>query len=294
MEFRSEIASNQRKSIFLLISLFLLLIGIIYLVGLYLGVSSYTILPFALLFSMITTISSYWSSDKLVLMITKARVITEDEGGPLYNIVSEMAIAAGIPMPKVAIVEDSAPNAFATGRDPNHAIIAFTTGILAKMDREQLQGVAAHEMSHIKNRDTLVATVAAVTAGAIALIADLISRVFLYSGGSKNSKGNPFAMVALIIVIFLAPIGAILLRSSISRKREALADSSAVAITRNPTGLRRALETLRDDSTVVQAKSNAVAHLWVESPIDKRNSRWHPFDTHPPIQDRIDKLQAME
>jgi heat shock protein HtpX len=214
----------------------------------------------------------------------------------LFNLVEELTLSAGLPMPKVAIVEDDAPNAFATGRDPEHAVIAFTTGILKVMDRDQLQGVAAHELAHVANRDTLVSAVAATTAGAIALLSDLVLRITFWTGGNRRDNdngGNPIAMVAAILALILAPIAAMLLRAAVSRNREALADATAVAFTRNPAGLRRALEELARDSTVVHQKSNAVAHIWIESPLDSSTSS-KLFATHPPLADRIASLKAME
>jgi heat shock protein HtpX len=227
--------------------------------------------------------------------MTGAKVIDHDTAPQLFNLVHEITIASGLPMPKVAIVEDSAPNAFATGRDPEHAVIAFTTGILEVMDREQLQGVAAHELAHVANRDTLVSAVAATTAGAIALLSDFLIRISLFGGGRRDNNGgaNPLVLIAAIVAAILAPIAAVLLKAAISRKREALADATAVAFTRNPTGLRRALETLAADSTVVHQRSNAVAHLWIESPLDNKMTS-KLFATHPAIEERIANLRALE
>ncbi len=268
---------------------------VIYAVALYLGYASLGIIPFAIGISLIGVWGSYYSSDKIVLSMTGAKLIDHDSAPQLFNLVQEITIASGLPMPKVAIVEDAAPNAFATGRDPEHAVIAFTTGILQVMDREQLQGVAAHELAHVANRDTLVSAVAATTAGAIALLSDFLIRISLFGGGRRDSNGgaNPFVMVAALVAALLAPIAAVLLKAAISRKREALADATAVAFTRNPTGLRRALETLAADSTVVHQKSNAMAHLWIESPLDGRTTS-KLFATHPAIEDRIANLRALE
>ena len=268
---------------------------VIYAVALYLGYASLGIIPFAIGISLIGVWGSYYSSDKIVLSMTGAKLIDHDSAPQLFNLVQEITIASGLPMPKVAIVEDAAPNAFATGRDPEHAVIAFTTGILQVMDREQLQGVAAHELAHVANRDTLVSAVAATTAGAIALLSDFLIRISLFGGGRRDSNGgaNPFVMVAALVAALLAPIAAVLLKAAISRKREALADATAVAFTRNPTGLRRALETLAADSTVVHQKSNAMAHLWIESPLDSRMTS-KLFATHPAIEDRIANLRALE
>ena len=240
--------------------------------------------------SLIGVWTSYWKSDSLVLTMTQAKVISHEDAPQLYNLVEEVCIAAGLPMPKIAIVQDSAPNAFATGRDPNHAVIAFTTGILEKMDREQLQGVAAHEMAHVGNRDTLVMAVAATTAGLLAILADMGARMAFFS--RRGNDSNPIAIIVSLVIILLAPIAALLLRAAISRKREALADATAVQFTRNPTGLRRALETLAADSTVVHQKSTAVAHVWIESPLDGKSKSM--FDTHPPLAARIALLREME
>jgi heat shock protein HtpX len=208
----------------------------------------------------------------------------------LFNVVDEVRIAAGLPMPQVAIVDDPAPNAFATGRDPDHAVIAFTTGLLNIMDREELQGVAAHEMSHIGNRDTLVMAVAATTAGLIAIIADIGIRMSFFT--RRGSDSNPIVAIVGIVVLLLAPLAALLLRSAVSRKRETLADATAVALTRNPAGLRRALETLDGNSNVVKAHSSAVSQVWIESPLDGKKRSL--FDTHPPMAQRIAALKAME
>jgi heat shock protein HtpX len=251
--------------------------------------------PLAVGISLIGVWGSYYGSDKLVLKMTGAKVIQREDNPELFNVIEEVVIASGLPMPKVAIVVDSAPNAFATGRDPDHALIAFTTRILEIMDRDELQGVIAHEMSHVGNRDTLVSAVAATTAGAIAILSDFLMRMMWFGGGrrDRDSNANPVLLVLSLVVLILAPIAATLLKSAISRRRESLADATAVSFTRNPAGLRKALEVLAADSTVVHQKSNAVAHIWIESPLDgKAVSKM--FSTHPPIQERIATLRAME
>ncbi len=293
--FREQQKSNKLKTLLLLGVMGSLTAFVIYAVALYLGYASLGIIPFAVGISLIGVWGSYYSSDKIVLSMTGAKLIDHESAPQLFNLVQEITIASGLPMPKVAIVEDAAPNAFATGRDPEHAVIAFTTGILQVMDREQLQGVAAHELAHVANRDTLVSAVAATTAGAIALLSDFLIRISLFGGGRRDDNGgaNPFVMVAALVAALLAPIAAVLLKAAISRKREALADATAVAFTRNPTGLRRALETLGADSTVVHQKSNAMAHLWIESPLDSRMTS-KLFATHPAIEDRIANLRALE
>lgn len=293
--FREQQKSNRIKTFMLLGVMGSLTAFVIYAFALYLGYASFGIITFAVGISLISVWGSYYSSDKIVLSMTGAKLIDHDSAPQLFNLVHEITIASGLPMPKVAIVEDPAPNAFATGRDPEHAVIAFTTGILQAMDREQLQGVAAHELAHVANRDTLVSAVAATTAGAIALLSDFLIRMSLFGGGRRdnNNGGNPFVLIAALVAAVLAPIAAVLLKAAISRKREALADATAVAFTRNPAGLRRALETLAADSTVVHQKSNAVAHLWIESPLDSRMTS-KLFATHPAIEDRIANLRALE
>jgi heat shock protein HtpX len=293
--FRAQQQSNRRKTFLLLGVMGSLTAFVIYAVALYLGYTSVGIIPIAVGISLISVWGSFYNSDKIVLTMTGAKVIDHDTAPQLFNLVHEITIASGMPMPKVAIVEDDAPNAFATGRDPEHAVIAFTTGILRVMDREQLQGVAAHELAHVANRDTLVSAVAATTVGAIALMSDFLLRISLFGGGRRDSNGgaNPFVLIAALVAAILAPIAAVLLKAAISRKRESLADATAVAFTRNPTGLRRALETLAADSTVVHQKSNAVAHLWIESPLDSKMTS-KLFATHPAIEERIANLRALE
>jgi heat shock protein HtpX len=294
--FRDLQAANKRKTILLLAMMTSLVSIVVWAVGAYMGYGGYGLVPFAVGFSLIGTWGSYYASDRLVMAMTGAREIDESSAPQLFNLVSEVAIASGMPMPKVAIVEDDAPNAFATGRDPEHAVIAFTTGILRVMDREELQGVAAHEMAHVANRDTLVSAVAATTAGSIALLSDMLMRIMWFGGGRRDDReggSNPLVMIAGLLILILAPLAAVLLRSAISRNRESLADATAVQFTRNPVGLRRALETLASDSTVVRQRSTSVAHIWIESPLDSSTTS-KLFSTHPPLAERIATLKALE
>lgn len=285
---------NRRKTIGLLMGM-ALLVGLLVYAGLtYFGQTTTAIVPVAVGISLITVWGAYYGSDKLVLTMTGAQLIQESDNPKLFNLIHEVIAASGLPMPKVAIVVDTAPNAFATGRDPDHALIAFTTGILDVMNRDQLQGVIAHEMSHVGNRDTLVSAVAATTAGAIAIVSDVLTRMMWFGGGRRDREHhNPLALVASLLILVLAPIAAVLLKSAISRKRESLADATAVSFTRNPAGLRSALEVLAADSTVVHQRSTAVAHIWIESPLDA-TSVSKLFSTHPPIAERIAALKAME
>ncbi len=289
VSFRAAQSKNKRKTFILLFVMFLFVIAVIWAVGQLFGYGSVWLVPIAVGIALIGVWGSYWSSDKIVLKMTKAKVIDYASAPQLFNVVDEVRIAAGLPMPTIAIVDDPAPNAFATGRDPDHAVIAFTTGILAAMDREQLQGVTAHEMAHVGNRDTLVMAVAATTAGLIAIIADVGVRMAFFT---RRDNSNPIATVIGLVILLLAPIAAVLMRSAVSRKRESLADATAVQFTRNPAGLRRALETLAADSTVVHERSTAVSHVWIESPLEGKSRSL--FDTHPPISERIELLRAME
>ena len=288
-------AANRRKTFGLLAGMGLLTGLVAYAALTYFGSSGAAIVPFAVGIALIGVWGSYYGSDKLVLTMTGAKEIQESDNPKLFGLVQEVCIASGLKLPKIAIVVDPAPNAFATGRNPEHALIAFTTGILDVMDRDELQGVIAHEMSHVANRDTLVSAVAATTAGAIAILSDVLTRMMWFGGGrrDRDSNSNPLLIVFSLLILILAPIAAVLLKSAISRKRESLADATAVSFTRNPAGLRAALEVLARDSTVVQQRSTSVAHLWIESPLDA-SSVSKLFSTHPPIQERIAALKAME
>lgn len=296
MNFRTMQAANRRKTIGLLIGMGVLVWVVVYAALTYFGTSTAGIVPIAVGIALVSVWGSYYGSDKLVLTMTGAKLIQESDNPKLFDLIHEVVIASGLPMPKVAIVVDSAPNAFATGRNPEHALIAFTTGILDAMDRDQLQGVIAHEMAHVANRDTLVSAVAATTAGAIAILSDMLTRMMWFGGGRDRNReggGNPLLLVVSLVILILAPLAAMMLKSAISRKRESLADATAVAFTRNPAGLRSALEVLASDSTVVQQRSTAVAHIWIESPLDAKSVS-KLFSTHPPIAERIAVLKSME
>jgi heat shock protein HtpX len=294
MNFRELQNANRRKTFGLLFVMAILMWIVVYSALTYFGGATAGIVPIAVGISLISVWGAYYGSDKLVLTMTGAKQLQESDNPKLFGLVQEVCIASGLPMPKVAIVYDEAPNAFATGRNPQHALIAFTTGILDVMDRDELQGVIAHEMSHVANRDTLVSAVAATTAGAIAIVSDLLTRMAFFGGArNRENNNNPLALIFSLLVLILAPFAALLLKSAISRKREALADATAVSFTRNPAGLRKALEILARDSTVVKQRSNAVAHIWIESPLDAKSvSRM--FATHPPIEERIQTLRSME
>ena len=295
------IARNRRKSWLLVASGFVLLMLVAEAFNLYFGGGAVGLVV-ALLIAGWGTVMSYYFSDKLALAITGAREVGHEHAPKLYNVVEEMAVAAGLPMPRVMIVNDPAPNAFATGRDPEHAVVAVTTGLLERMNREELQGVIGHEMSHVLNRDTRVTTLVVAVCGAIVVLCDLFWR-FSFFGGRRRSNDRDgggaaaLLMVLGIVALVLAPLGAALIQAAVSRKREELADTTAVSLTRNPAGLRSALEKLLEDTAIVRKTSRATAHLWIESPLDREHDgSWlnTMFDTHPPLRQRIELLTAME
>ena len=240
---------------------------------------------------------SYWNSHKLVLRMTGAQAVTKEQAPDLYNIVENLSITAGLPMPKVYIINDPAPNAFATGRNPENAVVAATTGLLQMLDRNELEGVMAHELAHVGNRDMLVMTVAVVLAGFVAILADFLSRAFLFGGGSRDR--HPIFLVIGIAGIILAPIAAQLIQLAISRRREYLADATGALLTRYPEGLASALEKISGYKQPMRRTSHATAHLFIADPFGKQPRRsigqrinsW--FATHPPAEDRIARLRGM-
>jgi len=257
----------------------------------------------AFVFAIGASFVSYWNSDKVALALSHAVPADRQTYARLYNLIEGLCIASGLPQPALYIVTDPAPNAFATGRDPKHASIAVTSGLLEKMNRIELEGVLAHELSHVKNYDILVSSIAVCLVGVVAALSDFGVRMFIFGGSRRNNDnngGNLITLALAMVVIVLAPLMAMLMQLAVSRKREALADVSAVEMTRYPPGLISALEKLRDDHTEVKSQSRATAHLWIEEPMDhykgddKKKSRWsHLFDTHPPLDDRIAALREM-
>jgi heat shock protein HtpX len=297
------IASNKRRSI-LLVGAFVLVVS---LVGAAFGIVfgyGWQSTVIALVFSGALAFASYWKADTVALAVSRAHPADPAEYRRLYNLVEGLTIASGLPMPRIYIVEDLAPNAFATGRNPRHAAIAVTTGLLATMNRVELEGVLAHELSHIKNYDILVSTIAVTLVGAVVLLSDIALRTMFWNGGrvrregDRNDGNNPLAIFG-IIFIFLAPLLGKAMQAAISRRREALADASAVQMTRYPPGLISALEKLLADTTVTHSASKATAHLWIEQPMSgvgdrgKFGSFNNLFDTHPPLEERIAALREL-
>jgi heat shock protein HtpX len=303
-DFTAIIAKNKRASLLLLAGFFVLLAALGAFAGLYVSGTEVGALVGVVVALGLTAIA-YYSSSRMTLSLTGATPADPSEYAQVHNLVEGMAIAAGIPKPTVYVVNDPAPNAFATGRDPDHAAVAVTTGLIETMNRVELQGVIAHEIGHVRNYDIRIMTVAVATAGSIALFTDLFWRLMLISGMSSSRRsrngggGNPLALVAALVVAVLAPLAAALMKAAISRRRETMADATAVELTRYPTGLRQALEKLQADKQVVKRTSHATSHLWIETPDDhqpgnKGRAFNDMFDTHPPITERINLLRAME
>jgi heat shock protein HtpX len=304
--FRERISRNRRNSL-LLIAAFLAFITLFgYIIGwAWLGDPTRALagLVFALVVGVVVGLISYYGGDKLMLAASRAREITHDDAPVLFNVVEEMSIAAGLPMPKVYIVDDSAPNAFATGRDPEHAVVAVTSGLLEKLDRDELQGVIAHEMSHVANFDIRYSMLVGILVGTTVLISDFFLRGLWFGGGRGGGRrggdgGNQLQIIMMLVAIvlaILAPLFARLMQLSISRQREFLADATAVRLTRNPRGLADALQKINGDTEVLEAANRATAHLYIVNPIKRFEKRSKGlFSTHPPIEERIQILRAIE
>lgn len=252
------------------------------------------------LFGVITSFTSFWFSDKIVLAMSRARPVEKEDNPELYRLVENLCITAGLPLPKIYVIDSPAPNAFATGRNPRHAVIVVTTGLLDKLERVELEGVISHELSHIGNRDVLLATIVVILVGLIIRMADLFFRARFWGGGrsqDREEKGSSIFMLVGIIFLVLAPIMAQLLRFAISRKREFLADASGALLTRYPEGLARALEKISRAPEPLRVATNATAHLYIVNPFKGRQAQnWlmKLFSTHPPIEERVKALREME
>ena len=260
---------------------------------------SSAILIVAVIFSTFMSIISYWYSDKIVLAMTGAKAIQKKDAPELYNIVENLSIVSGLPMPRIYLIPDKSPNAFATGRDPEHAVVAVTAGILDILDRAELEGVLAHELSHVGNRDMLVSTVAVVLVGFISVLADMFTRSLFWGrfGDSDNRRQAGVLILVGLVISILAPIAATLIQLAISRKREFLADASGALLTRYPEGLASALEKISYDQAPLKAAYEGTAHLFISNPFKGREGKnWfrNLFLTHPPIEERIKILRGME
>jgi heat shock protein HtpX len=256
------------------------------------------ILYIAVIFSILMSFGSYWWSDKIVLAMSKAKPVTHENAREIYHIVENLCITAGLPVPKIYLIEDSAPNAFATGRNPEHGVICLTTGIIQKLEKSELEGVIAHELAHIGNKDILLSTVVVVMVGFVTLLADWF-RNWTFFGGRRRSSDSEgggqlqmVLMIAAIILSILAPIAAMLMQLAISRKREFLADADGALLTRYPEGLARALEKISADPEKLEVANRATAHLYIANPFKgKKVSKL--FMTHPPIEERVKALRGM-
>lgn len=291
--------SNVRKT-WLLITFFLVFVIVIGWLFSRIFNSS-LILYIAVIFSVGTSVSSFWFSDKIVLATTGAVPIEKKDNPELYRIVENLCITAGIPVPKIYILNEAQPNAFATGRDYNHAVIAVTKGLLGKLEKNEIEGVIAHELSHIKNKDMFLMTAVVVLVGVIAVITDFFLRISFWGGmrrsDDNNSNGNAVLMVLGIVAAILAPIVATIIQLSISRKREFLADASGALLTRYPEGLASALEKIASDNSQLRTANSSNAHLFIESPFrGKETKSWFNklFMTHPPVEERIANLRGMK
>lgn len=309
--FYSEESANRRNS-FLLAVVVVAFLGLMgFAIGYAIGygngsgdpvVWAVGALIIALAFGVLSALGSFFGGDQLVLASSHAQEIGPQQAPELFNVVNELAVAAGVPMPKVYIIEDPSPNAFATGRDPNHSSVAITTGLLTKLNREELQGVIGHEMSHIRNYDIRFTLIVGVLVGSIALLAQLFLRYTFWFGGGRrsnndnNSGGGGLAIVFMaigIVMAILAPIFTALVQMAVSRQREYLADASSVELTRNPHGLESALAKLAADNEPLHSANGATQHLYIVNPLKKLGGGSALFSTHPPIVDRINRLRQL-
>jgi len=289
--------SNLRKTWLLMTGFLIFIVALGWLFSYLFG--NQNILFFAVIFSILTSVSSYWYSDKIVLSLMKAKPIEKKDNPELYRIIENLCITAGLPLPKIYIIEEPQPNAFATGRDANHAVVAVTRGLLNKLERVELEGVIAHELSHIGNKDMLLQTIVVILVGIVALLSNFFLRISFWGGGRRNSKGSGGSLLAIlgIIAAILAPIAATLIQLAISRKREFLADASGALLTRYPEGLALALEKISADPNPLKVANNSTAHLFIASPFRGRQAKsWFTklFMTHPPIEERIKALRQLK
>jgi len=291
----TQAESNSRKTWLLVTGFLILIIFVGWLFSYYF--QNQGILIFAVIFSILTSFFSYWYSDKVILALTKAKPIEKKDNPELYRIVENLCITAGLPLPKIYILEETQPNAFATGRNKNHAVIAVTRGLLEKLERPELEGVIAHELSHIGNKDMLLQTIIVILAGIVAMLSNFFLRISYFGSGRRRDSGSSILIIGGIIAAILAPIAATLIRLAISRKREFLADASGALLTRYPEGLARALEKISNDPHPLRVANDSTNHLYIASPLrgEEKTSWFHKlFMTHPPVKERIKALREMQ
>lgn len=294
-----QVSGNVFKTWVIMLFFSLFTVGVIYVLAQGFGygqVGGLGIFGFALIMAGVMNFVSYYWSDKIVLGISGAKPIEKKDNPEVYRTVENLCIAAGLPLPKIYVLDDSAPNAFATGRDPKHAAICFTTGILSKLNKQELEGVTAHELSHVGNRDTLLMSVVSVLVGTIALLSDWFMRSMWYGGRDRDRNNTVFLVIAIVAAI-LAPIVATLIQLAVSRRRELLADASGVLLTRYPEGLINALQKISSDKEPLEAANRGTAHLYIVNPLKGTEAKaWLAglFNTHPPMEVRVKALREME
>lgn len=297
MTLYTQAESNIWKTRFYLIGFFIFVIALGWLISYFL--QSSFILWLAVFLSVSMSFISYWHSDKIVLAMSKAKPIEKRDNPELYRIVENLCITAGLPLPKIYIINESQPNAFATGRNPENAVVAVTKGLLETLDRAELEGVIAHELSHIGNRDTLISTIIVVLVGIVVIMTDFFFRISFWGGGRRgNGEGGGEIMIVIALLLAIsAPFFATVVKLAISRKREFLADSSGALLTRYPEGLARALEKISQSPQPLKTANNATAHLYITNPFKgKEKSSWmrRLFMTHPPTEERLKALRGMK
>lgn len=295
MNLYEQRTSNVFRTWALVLGFLIVVIAVGYAIAWYYQDSS--ILYIAIIIAFATNFYAYWASDTLVLSMNHARPATREEFFDFYTVTENLSIIAGLPLPKLYVVDDSAPNAFATGRDENHAVVCVTTGLLSRLTRPELEGVVGHELSHIKNRDMLLMTIAVVLAGFVAIVADIFLRMSFWGGGrdSDSKQGNAIIMILAVVGIILAPLAAKLIQLAVSRRREYLADASSALLTRYPEGLASALQKIGAYAAPMKSANTATAHLFIGDPFGSTKGGMttriaHLFSTHPPIQSRVQAL----
>lgn len=288
-----SITKNKVKTFFIITFFIIFVMALVYFISLWLFEDSYIAVAFALIMSLISALVSYFTCDKMVLSLNGARIATKTEFLQLNEILEGLCIAANLPLPKLYVIESDALNAFATGRNPKNSVICVTTGLIKKLDKNEMEGVLAHELSHIKNYDILVSTIAIVMVGLVSILADLFSHGF-YRTDDGDDDRNPILMIIGLIFIILSPIFANLLNLMISRNREYLADATAVSLTRNNEGLIKALMKIDDDTNVLKTANETCSSLYISDPFKKEKERDSIFSTHPSIANRIERLRNIK
>lgn len=288
-----SITKNKVKTFFIITFFIIFVMALVYFISLWLFEDSYIAVAFALIMSLISALVSYFTCDKMVLSLNGARIATKTEFLQLNEILEGLCIAANLPLPKLYVIESDALNAFATGRNPKNSVICVTTGLIKKLDKNEIEGVLAHELSHIKNYDILVSTIAIVMVGLVSILADLFSHGF-YRTDDGDDDRNPILMIIGLIFIILSPIFANLLNLMISRNREYLADATAVSLTRNNEGLIKALMKIDSDTNVLKTANETCSSLYISDPFKKKKERDSIFSTHPSIANRIERLRNIK